>query len=227
MAPDLIELLFRPDAFFQKRAAEPENLVFPAIIILAGAIIAAASGYLASSMTTQMMGLAGFGPGLVLILSVIGAFVGVFIYWAIITGIFYLISLLFEGKGTFARSLETIGYGFLPLVLGYLVTLATGLVYIPRITAEHLFQGSLSDPAAAVSATQAFMNNPVVVQYTRITMIVAIIFLLWSTYCWIFGMKHARQLTARNAAICVGAPVLIYILYLLSVLFLFSTFFAS
>ena len=225
MAPDLIELLFRPDAFFRKRMAEPENLVFPAGIVLSGAVVAAATAYLTASMTTQVLGWAGLGTGFVFLLSVIGAFIGVFIYWAIIAGIFYLISLLFEGKGTFARSLETTGYGFLPLVLGYLLTLATGFFYLPRITAEHLFAGSLSDPTAALNATQAFLNNPVVVQYTRITMIIAVLFLLWSTYCWISGIKHARQLTARNAALCVGVPVLVYILYLLSVLFLFSSLF--
>jgi len=225
MAPNLIELLFRPDAFFRKQMAEPENLVFPAGIVLFGAVVAAATAYFTASMTTQVLGWAGPGTGFVLLLSVIGSFIGVFIYWAIIAGIFYVVSLLFEGKGTFARSLETIGYGFLPLVFGYLVTLAAGLVYLPRITAEHIFEGSLSSPTAALTATQAFLNNPAVVQYTRITMIIAILFLLWSTYCWISGMKHARQLTARNAAICVGVPVLIYILYLLSVLFLFSSMF--
>jgi hypothetical protein len=226
MTVDLFELLFRPDAFFQKRMAENENLLFPAIIVLVGAIIAGATGYLSSTLTSQLLGWTGLGTGLVTILSVICAFAGVFICWVIIAGIFYLVSLIFEGNGTFSRSLEAIGYGFLPLVLGYLVTLAVGLTYIPRIAAETLSRGgSFANPAAAMSATQAFMNDPLVTQYTRITMIVAIIFLLWSTYCWIFGMKHARQLTARDAAICVGVPVLLYIIYLLAMLLLSSALF--
>ena len=228
MTVDLFELLFRPDAFFQKRMAENENLLFPAIIVFAGAIIAGAAGYLSSTLTSQLLGWTGLGTGFITTLSVACAFAGVFICWVIVAGIFYLVSLIFEGKGTFSRSLEAIGYGFLPLVIGYLVTLAVGLACIPRIAAEPLARGwSLADPAAAMSATQAFMNDPLVTQYTRITMIVAIVFLLWSMYCWIFGMKHARQLTARNAAICVGVPVFLYILYLLAMLLLTSALFPA
>jgi hypothetical protein len=225
MASQLIDLLINPDAFFQKRMAEKENLVIPTLIILAGAIIGAASGYLTSTLTSQMIGEAGFGTGFVVFISVIGAFIGVFVYWAIATGIFYLISMLFEGKGSFSRSLEATGYGFLPLVFGYLVTFAVALVYIPRITLPQLSQESLKDPQAVLNATKIFMTDPTVVQFTRITMVVSILFLLWSTYCWIHGMKHARQMTLKNATICVGVPVFLYILYILAVILLSTALF--
>ena len=42
---------------------------------------------------------------------------------------------------------------------------------------------------------------------------ITIVFLLWSANIWIFGMKHARNLTLKNAAITVGVPVGIYIIY--------------
>lgn len=166
MASQLIDLLINPDAFFQKRMADKENLARPALIVLAGAILAAASGDLTSTLTSKMLEGAGFGTGLVFAISVIGAFIGVFVYWVIATGVFYLISLLFEGKGSFSRSLETIGYGFLPLVFGYLVTLAVALVYIPRITLPQLSQESLKDPQAVLNATRIFMTDPTVVQFT-------------------------------------------------------------
>jgi hypothetical protein len=38
--------------------------------------------------------------------------------------------------------------------------------------------------------------------------------MLWSAHIWIFGMKHARGLSPRDAAICVGVPVVLYVLYL-------------
>jgi hypothetical protein len=40
------------------------------------------------------------------------------------------------------------------------------------------------------------------------------VFLLWSANIWIFGMQHARKLSPRDAALCVGLPVVIYILYM-------------
>ncbi len=225
MVSQFIDLLINPDAFFQKRMVDKENLVKPALIVLAGAILGAASGYLTSTLTTKMLEAAGLGTGLVFVLSVIGAFIGVFVYWVIATGVFYLVSLLFEGKGSFSRSLEAIGYGFLPLVFGYLVTLAVALVYIPQITLPQLSQESLKDPQAVLNATRIFMTDPTVVQFTRITMVISILFLLWSAYCWINGMKHARQMTLKNATICVGTPVFLYILYLLAILFLSSALF--
>jgi len=225
MASQFIDLLINPNAFFQKRMADKENLVKPALIVLAGAILAAASGYLTSTVTSKMLEAAGFGTGLVFGISVIGAFIGVFVYWVIATGVFYLVSLLFEGKGSFSRSLEAVGYGFLPLVFGYLVTLAVALVYIPRITLPQLSQESLKDPQAVLNATRIFMTDPTVVQFTRITMVISILFLLWSAYCWINSMKHARQMTLKNATICVGAPVFLYILYLLAIILLSSALF--
>jgi hypothetical protein len=49
---------------------------------------------------------------------------------------------------------------------------------------------------------------------TQITTLISIVFLLWSANIWIFGIKHARNLTPRDAALIVGIPVVAYVLYL-------------
>ena len=54
---------------------------------------------------------------IIAISSILGALFGIFVFWGIWTGVFYLISSLFKGKGTFKRSLEFIGYGYLPQIL--------------------------------------------------------------------------------------------------------------
>ncbi|HDN68799.1 MAG TPA: hypothetical protein ENG23_04390, partial [Methanomicrobia archaeon] len=44
---------------------------------------------------------------------------------------------------------------------------------------------------------------------------VGILFMLWSANIWIFGLKHARNLSTRDAVLTVAIPVAIYILVLL------------
>ena len=147
MASYLFDLLIKPDAFFQKRMAEKENLVKPALIILAGAILGAVAGYLTSSLTSKMMGWAGLGTGFAVAFSVIGAFIGIFVTWAIVTGIFYVISLVFNGNGSFFRCLGVIGYGFLPRVIGSLIIFVVTIVYIPLISVPSDRSGIAQKPA--------------------------------------------------------------------------------
>jgi hypothetical protein len=47
----------------------------------------------------------------------------------------------------------------------------------------------------------------------QIAGLVGILFTLWSANIWIFGMKYARNLSTRDAALTVGIPVGLYILY--------------
>jgi hypothetical protein len=217
MASSLFGILIEPDTFFQKLMAGKENLVIPTFIILAGAVVGAVNGYLMGSLTAKMMGGTGFGLlGIITAASIIGAFIGIFIYWFVETAIFYLISMVFKGTGKFNRSLEVVGYGSLPQIIGHGISLIIAVVYIPRITVPQLGPESLGDPQMISNATRALMSDPVMAQYSLITMAVSILFLLWSSCCWIYGVKHARQLSLRNAAICVGIPVILYIIYLVA-----------
>src|SRR5512145_2541388 len=117
MSVSIPDILFRPDAFFKNIMSESGSLGFPALIILAGSIIAAAYGYLMGQLSAKMM--AGLMPGMdsiIVISTVIGALLGTFIFWLIAAGVFYLISVFFKGTGTFSRTLEVVGYGYLPQV---------------------------------------------------------------------------------------------------------------
>jgi hypothetical protein len=60
----------------------------------------------------------------------------------------------------------------------------------------------------------AFMHDPAMLELTQITSLIAIVFLLWSANIWIFGVKHARRLSMRDAAICGAVPVVAYVLYI-------------
>lgn len=215
MSPSLIDVLFRPDEFFSKLKTENESLKMPALIVLAGGIIAAAYGYLMGGLSAKMM--AGVMPGMDAIITVsatVGALIMTFVIWLIAAGIFYLISFLFKGQGSFNRVLEIVGYGYLPQVAGSLITVVAAVILIPGISVPTLTKAALEDPAMIEQVTKAFMHDPAMMMLTQITTLVSIVFMLWSAHIWIFGMKHARGLSPRDAAVCVGVPIVLYVLYL-------------
>jgi hypothetical protein len=216
MKHSLIDILIRPGAFFQDAIAENENLKIPGLIVLALGIISAVYAYLIGGLTGKM--LAGLLPGMesiIAISTILGAFFGVFIFWVIWTGVFYLISLIFKGKGSFKRSLELVGYGYLPQIFGVILTIIVALQYIPRVIVPQISPAAAQDPQMITDAVKALMHGPAMMEMTQITSIISIVFLLWSANIWISGMRNARQLSERDSALCVGIPVVIFILYII------------
>jgi len=215
MNPSLIDVLFRPDDFFSYLKTKSESLKIPALIILAGGMVAAIYGYLMAGLSAKMM--ANVMPGMESIISLAAIPVTVimtFIIWLIVAVVFYLISFLFKGEGSINRVLEVVGYGYLPQIAGSLITAVIAFIYIPKITVPTLTMAQLQDPAIAAEVTKAFAHDPAMMMLTQITTLVSIVFMLWSAHIWIFGIKHARGLSPRDAAICVGVPIVLYVLYM-------------
>jgi hypothetical protein len=161
--------------------------------------------------------MAGLIPGMESIIAIsttLGALLGIFVFWAIWAGVFYLVSSVFKGQGTFKRSLEFVGYGYLPQIFGAILTSIVALQYIPRVIVPHITSAATQDPQLIQEAVKALMHDPAMREMTQITSIISIVFLLWSANIWIFGMQHARRLSPRDAALCVGIPVVAYILYI-------------
>ncbi|MDD1702496.1 MAG: YIP1 family protein [Methanoregula sp.] len=215
MGSSLLDLLINPNRFFQNTLGDTEHLKIPAVIILLGAIIGAAYGYFAGSLTASMMDSAMPGMGAFLIIAaVVGAFLGTFLFWIVWAGLFYLISRIFKGEGSFNRCLEVVGYGYVPQLIGGVVTLIAAVAYLPKVVVPQLTSAALQDPALLTAATKSLMQDPAMLAYTQIAAVVSIVFLLWSANAWIFGIRQARKLSMRDAAICVGAPVIVFVLYL-------------
>lgn len=216
MSLSVIDILFHPDAFFRDLVNKKEDLKFPALIILAGSLAAAGYGYLIGGLTARMMSSA--MPGIDTIItasSVIGAVIGTFIFWIVGAGIFYAISCAFKGQGSFKRVLEVVGYGYLPQIIGSLITLVAAIQYVPKISVPTLSSAALQDPAVLEQTMKAFMHDPAMLELTQITSLVAVVFLLWSASIWIFGLQHSRQLSLKDAALCVGIPVVAYVIYVI------------
>jgi hypothetical protein len=216
MIKSLINILVNPNAFFRDASTEKENLKIPGLIVTILGIISAVYAYLIGGLTGKMLG--GMLPGMESIIAisiVLGALFGVFIFWGIWTGVFYLVSMIFKGKGSFKKSLEFIGYGYLPQILGVILTIIVALQYLPRVIVPQITAAMAQDPQMILDATNALRHDPAMMEMTQITSIISIIFLLWSANIWISGMKNARQLSDRDSALCVGVPVVVYILYII------------
>ena len=128
---------------------------------------------------------------------------------AIIISIF-----IFLSREKFKRPLEFIGYGYFPQILGAILTMVVALQYLPRIIVPQITLGAVQEnPQLIQEAVKALMHDPVMMEMTQIISIISIVFLLWSANIWIFGMRNARQLSERDSALCVGIPVVIYIIY--------------
>jgi hypothetical protein len=215
MKYSFFEVLIKPGEFFKSVKDEKESFKIPVLILLALGIVSAVNAYLIGGLTGKMM--AGMMPGMesiIAISTIIGAFLGIFIFWVVWAGVFYLVSILFKGRGAFKRSLEFVGYGYLPQIFGGIFTSIVVLMYIPRVIVPRITSAATQDPQMIQDAIKALMHDPAMMEMTQITLLISIVFLLWSANIWIFGIQNARTLSSRDAALCVAIPVVAYILYL-------------
>lgn len=211
---NLNSLLFDPDSFFREKARENIDFKYPVLIILAVAVIAMVSSFLVMNQLSGMFpsDMGSYVSTAAIIFGVVGGLFGTFIYWLILTGILYSITYVFESKGSFKRTLEFVGYGFVPQIFSGLI----GIVITYWLTTSVDF--SLQDPQLiSESMTQMLSNNPLL----YVSQAVGILCLLLSAYIWVFAILHARNLSVKNARITVGVPVGLYIAYMMYI-FLFT-----
>jgi hypothetical protein len=211
------DLLLRPDSYFEDLMKKEVSLKIPLIIILVGGILGAFYAYQVSGLTGQMFSQAmpGMG-GIITIGGALSGFIMFFLLWVIYSGIVYAISMAFKGTGSFKRTLEIIGLGSIPQVVGAAVTLLLSFYYLPLVQVPHVT--SFQNPAVVQEAVRQLMNDPAMRQMTLVSTAVGILFLLWSANIWIFGVRHARNLSLRYAALTVGIPVAAYIIYAVTML---------
>jgi len=207
----MLEVLTNPDKFFETRKKGEESLKLPVFVVLISGIIGGISAFLSSSIMIEAMaktlppeaqGFMSFMP----IGSAIGAVIASFIAWLIIAAVFFGISCIFKGEGKFKRTLEFVGYGYIPTIIGGLISAV--LVY-NFVTTVQIPPITITDPTEIQEVITPLMKSPMML----LSSVVSILFMLWSANIWVFGLKHARNLSTRNALITVAIPVAAYILY--------------
>jgi len=213
MDNSVLTILMNPNGFFQDAMKKNKNLKIPAIIVLITAVISALAAYIIVGPTITMMSGLLSGMGTVIVIAAAGAaLIITFISWLLYAGVFYLLSTVFRGKGTFNRTLEMVGYGFIPQIFGGLITLVAALYYIPQVVVQAIPSGT-QDSQIILDATTSLMHDTAMVAFTQLVTLISVVFLLWSASIWIFGLQHFRQLSMRDAALSVGIPVVLYSIY--------------
>ncbi|WP_292461800.1 YIP1 family protein [Methanolobus sp.] len=203
----MLEVLTDPNGFFKRKSNEEIKFKTPLLIVLLMAVVGAITVVLMmqnimGNLPEEAAAFAWIGS----VFGVVGAVIGAFIMWAVYSAIFYVISMLFNGEGSFKRVMEFVSYGFIPSIISSIIS----AIFTSRAYSNIDF----SDPMIA----DVLLSDPTL----RIAGIVGIIFTLWSANIWIFALVHSRNLSVKNAAIAVGVPILLYVLYTLYTLRIFG-----
>lgn len=203
----MLEVLTNPDAFFSKKIKDEIDFKQPLMIIATIAILGGITAYISinkiMNIMVNTMGDAqnvGMYSSVGTIVAIIGSIIGALAAWIIFSGIFYLLSSLFSGKGNFSRVLEFVAYGYLPTVIASLISIV--LMYLVLNSPE------LNGITDVTTFSEIMIAHP----YSIASTAVSIIMLVWSANIWVHAMKYARKLTTSNALKTVIIPVGIYIL---------------
>ena len=197
------DVLTDPDRFFSELSKRDVNLKIPAGIVLISALIDAI--LLVMIIGTIMrrfpgdMAQSGTDTAALIIVELISGFA----FWLVVAGVFYAISVLFKGNGSFKRCLAFTGYGFIPVIVAPVIALAVTMVVL--LTVEF----SAENMEVMIDA---LMQNFLMKTIPAITCLLG----LWSVYIWTFGIKHARKISTRDALITVGVPGVIATVYYLN-----------
>lgn len=206
----MIEVLTNPNKFFEARVREEESLKIPVLIVLISGIIGGISAFLVAGISLEMLSetIPPEARGIASTIGGIGAFIGavivLLISWIVFAAILFGISSIFKGEGKFKRTLEFVGYGYIPMIIGGLISAVLVYNFISTVQIP-----VVTDPREVGEALEPLMKSPMM----RLSSLIGILFTLWSANIWVFGLKHARNLSTGNAVITVGIPVAAYVLY--------------
>ena len=205
----MIEILTNPDKFFEAKRGEEVSLKLPALIVLIIGIISGIGAYFMGGLTAEMLSgtLPPEAQGFISFIAISGAIAAVIfslIFWVVFAAIFYLISCIFKGEGKFKRTLEFVGYGYIPMIISGIIS----AIFIYNIVSTAQIP-VVTDPAKMAGAFEPLMKSPMM----QLSYAISILFMLWSANIWVFGLKHARNLTTKNALITVAIPVAVYVLW--------------
>jgi hypothetical protein len=185
------DLLFFPDTFFTQVSLEKENLNPPAAIIgIAGVL----------KCISMVILLLTAGDYLILLLptAVIWSLAQPFLVWVVFSLVLQVLSNRLSGTGTFRLTLQNVGYGMLPWTFSQIFGILTTLFLIHNSGSLESLQGmqSLTSFGGLLS----------------IFSVLGFALLVWTGYLWVYGLKHAHQITTGKAALAVIILLAVYFL---------------
>ncbi len=206
-----MKLITNPDEFFEELKQRDVRIKIPLLTIMIPlAILLSVYQYLLVTKLSQA-----FPPELARFflvgsyVGIIGSFIGVFAVWLILAVIMHGISSLFGGKGSFRRTFEFTGYGFLPSLIGSAVTVPMSIYYVSKAEIPKITITQLQNPN--VIKTIMLSLIPKFLIYSNLIINLAIT--AWSLTIWTFAVKHAREIELRNAFISASIPTILFGIY--------------
>ena len=141
--------------------------------------------------------------GIGYVFALVGGFVGAFVGWLLYSVVFLAIArVLFDGDGSFGRTLRASAWGFLPAIV---TTAASGLV------AYYVLQSVTfpTDPVQLQTFATGLQHRPPFLAVG----VLGVFLSLAQAFVWTFGVRHSQGIELRDAAITVGIPVAVSILW--------------
>ena len=129
---------------------------------------------------------------------IIGSFIGIFAIWLILAVIMHGLSAFFDGEGSFRRTFEFTSYGFLPSLIGSLITIPMSAYHImnaevPKISIAQLQQ----NPDVMKTVMLTLISKDLVYSNLIINLAVTI----WSLVIWSFAVRHARGVELKKLSL--------------------------
>jgi len=211
---DIKKLILDPDRFFKDLSRKEPSLTTPFLIVLASSILGAINTYYTSSVLMKM-----FPPDIqsvltiITVFSIIFAIIGVFVSWLLIAGIAYLISMVFNGEGSFKRTLEFIGYGFFPNLIGILITIPIVYYFLSNIQLPTLTKEMLEQIEKNPDIAKEIISSLIPDTMSHATFIINIAVTLWNLALWTYGIKYARNLDTKSAFIVALITTVLLLIY--------------
>ena len=206
-----MKLITDPNAFFEELKQKDVRIRKPLVIVLLLAVILAIYQYFLMNRLSQAFPVEIAQFFLVgACIGIIGSFIGIFAVWLILAVIMHGISSFFDGKGSFKRTFEFVGYGFLPSLIGSAITVPMSAYYIskaeiPKISIVQLQQNP--------SIIKTIMLSLIPKSLIYSNLIINFAITAWSLTIWTFAIKHAREIELRNAFISASIPTILFGIY--------------
>lgn len=205
----IVNAMADPREFFEQRESDLSLLPPVGLVLLVTAISGVTSFYTVqatmSAMSAEMEGLAAFVYGSAVVVGVVGSLV----VWVVLAAVFHGIAkLLYDGDGSFSDTLAVTGWGYGPKVFGALVGFAV-TYYVFAV--QGVTFPDVTNQQAVQQYAQSIQNRPLFLVSSG----ASVLFTLWSGYIWSAGISEVQNIEFREAAVAVGIPVALSILWTL------------
>ncbi|AIG98407.1 hypothetical protein AFULGI_00016480 [Archaeoglobus fulgidus DSM 8774] len=207
-----MRLITNPDTFFEELKQKDTRIRIPMLsIIVPLAVFVSMYQYFLTTKFSQAFPaeIAKFFT-VGAYIGMAGSFIGIFAVWLILAVIMHGLSAFFGGEGSFRRTFEFAGYGFLPSLIGSAITVPMSVYYISNVEIPRI---SISQLQQNPDVMKAIMLSLLPKDLVYSNLIINLAITAWSLTVWSFAVKHAREVELKKAFISALIPTVLFGIY--------------